>query len=256
MPYQTILVEKKDGVAVITLNRPREMNAVSLEMRRELLDSFAILESDRFVATLILTGGGFVFSAGTDIKEMAELEDDEVQDYIASIKQCLAVLYAFKKPVIAAVGGIAMGEGLNLITLCDMVIASEGAIFSHPEIKLFGVNPLFHVLRDIVGTNKAKELTMLGEPIGAMEALRIGLVNKVATHENFMVEALAMARELSRRSPEVLQSLKRIANLTSSMDKLSSLDLEFDTCALFLSGKERKGYMEKFRREDKRKKGK
>jgi len=256
MPYKTIIIEKTEGFAVITLNRPREMNAVSLEMRRELVEALSILENDHAVVSIILTGGGFVFSAGTDIKEMAELDDDEVADYLTSIKQCLEAFYTFKKPVLAAVGGIAMGEGLNLITVCDMVIASESAIFSHPEIKLFGVNPLFHVLRDIVGTNKAKELTMLGEPIGALEALRIGLANKVATLENFMDEALAMARELSSRSPDVLQALKRIANLTSSMEKRSSFDLEYDTCALFLSKKERKGYMEKFRGELKRRKGK
>ncbi|SEM34363.1 enoyl-CoA hydratase [Syntrophus gentianae] len=255
MPYQTIIVEKMDGSAIITLNRPREMNAVSLGMRRELMDAFTVLEKDRSVNTMILTGGGFVFSAGTDIREMAELDDDEVADYLTSIKQCLTALYTFKKPVIAAVGGIAMGEGLNLITVCDIVIASESAIFSHPEIKLFGVNPLFHVLRDIVGTNKAKEMTMLAEPVGAMEAFRIGLANKVATLENFMGEAIAMAKELSNRSPEVLQALKRICNLTSSMDKLSSLDLEYDACEYFLSKKERKDYMEKFRGEVKKRKG-
>ncbi len=219
------------------------------------MDAFTVLEKDRSINTMILTGGGFVFSAGTDIREMAELDDDEVADYLTSIKQCLTALYTFKKPVIAAVGGIAMGEGLNLITVCDIVIASESAIFSHPEIKLFGVNPLFHVLRDIVGTNKAKEMTMLAEPVGAMEALRIGLANKVATLENFMGEAIAMAKELSNRSPEVLQALKRICNLTSSMDKLSSLDLEYDACEYFLSKKERKDYMEKFRGEVKKRKG-
>jgi len=256
MPYKTILIEKMEGVVVITLSRAGEMNALSLEMRRELMDAFSVLEKDRSVITIVLTGGEFVFSAGADIKEIAALADSEVVDYMNSIKECLTAVYAFKKPIVAAVGGIAMGEGLNLITLCDFVVASESAIFSHPEIKLLGINPLFRFLSDLIGTRKAKELTMLGEPIGAKEALRIGLVNKVAAPENFMEEALHMAEELSRRSPDALETVKKLANLTPTMERLSALELEFDACEILFSKKERKDYMEIFLEELKKRKGK
>jgi len=256
MPYKTILIEKMEGVVVITLSRAGEMNALSLEMRRELMDAFSVLEKDRSVITIVLTGGEFVFSAGADIKEIAALADSEVVDYMNSIKECLTAVYAFKKPIVAAVGGIAMGEGLNLITLCDFVVASESAIFSHPEIKLLGINPLFRFLSDLVGTRKAKELTMLGEPIGAKEALRIGLVNKVAPPEKFMEEALHMAKELSRRSPDALEALKKLANLTPSMEKLSALELEFDACEILFSKEERKDYLKEFLGELKKRKGK
>src|SRR4030066_362472 len=135
MKYQTIIVEKKNGYAVVTLNRPHEMNAISKDMRQE--------------------------------------------------------LYA----VIAAVGGIALGGGFNLVTICDLVVASESAIFCHPELK-FGFNPFFYPLSQIVGINKAKQIVMLGEPIGANEALNIGLVKKVASPEKFMQGAEKMATEV------------------------------------------------------------
>lgn len=256
MPHQTILIEKMEGLAVIKMNRPAELNALSQEMRREMIEAFSVLEKDRSVISVILTGGEFVFSAGADIKEMISLADTDVVQYLKSIKECLTAVYTFKKPIVAAVGGIAMGEGLNLVTLCDFVVASESAIFSHPEIKLLGINPLFRSLSDLIGTRKAMELTMLGEPIGAMEALRIGLVNRVDPLETFMEEALHVAKELSGRSPEALETLKKLAKLTPSMEKLSAMEMEFDACETLFSKKERKDYMETFLGELKKRKGK
>ena len=177
MTYKTILVTREKGYAVVTLNRPGEMNALSERMRNELADCFDNLERDDSVSAVLLTGGDEVFSAGMDVKELAAtLFEGEVSDFIASMIRYLNKIYTFKKPVVAAVSGIALGGGFNLATVCDLIVASETAIFGHPELK-FGLNPLFDPLRRIVGTRKAKEITMLGEPIGAKEALRIGLVN-------------------------------------------------------------------------------
>lgn len=243
--YQTIVVEKKEGYAVVTMNRPREMNAQSREMRAELQDCFTKLEQDDEVRAVVLTGGDYVFSAGLDIKELAVLPDGDVDEYFKSIVAYLDKIYTFKKPVIAAVGGIALGGGFNLATICDIIIASESAIFGHPELK-FGLNPLFNPLRQLVGTAKAKEITMLGEPIGAKEALRIGLVNRVAPPESLMEEATAMAREISQRSASALETVKRISNMVPRLDKSSALALEYDMGALLFSRAERKIYMEAF----------
>jgi enoyl-CoA hydratase/carnithine racemase len=245
MTYRTILVEKKDGFTVITMNRPGEMNALSREMRSELEGCFIRLEEDRTVRAIILTGGDYVFSAGLDLKELSALPDAEINDYFRSITKYLKRIYTCRKPVIAAVGGIALGGGFNLATFCDLIIASESAIFGHPELK-FGLNPLFNPLRQIVGMAKAKEITMLGEPIGAREAMRIGLVNKVAPPEKLMAEAESMARELVKRSPEAIEAVKRISDIAPRLDKSSALDLELDVEALLFSSAERKAHMDEF----------
>lgn len=243
--YKTILLEKREGYAIITMNRPREMNALSGEMRSELNDALNHLENEETIRVLIMTGGDYVFSAGMDIKEMAALSDEEVASYFGSILQYLKKIYTYRKPVIAAVGGIALGGGFNIATVCDLIIASESAIFGHPELK-FGLNPLFSPLRHLVGMAKAKEISMLGEPIGAKEALRIGLVNKVATPEKFMDEAITMAEGLAARSGRAIESVKKISVITEKLDKNSSLELEFDIMVHLFSSPERKVRMNEF----------
>ena len=253
MERKTIGVAKKRGFAVVTMNRPREMNALSAAMRSELEEAFSLLERDDEVRSVILTGGGMIFSAGLDVKEMAALSEDRIDDYFKSITSCLKKIFIFKKPVIAAVGGIALGGGFNLSIICDWIVASEAAIFGHPELK-FGLNPLFTPLSDRVGSAKAKEIAMLGEPIGAREALRIGLVNKVAPPERFMAEAETIAAELAKRSPKAIEAVKKISDVAPRMDKSAVLDFEFDICALLFSRPERKMHMQEFLSELKRKK--
>jgi len=229
----------------VTLHRPDEMNALSCEMRMELEDCFTRLEEDHEVRVIILTGGDYVFSAGMDLKEMSGIPDAEIRDYFLSITRYLKKIYGCRKPVVAAVGGIALGGGFNLATVCDLIIASESAIFGHPELR-FGINPLFNPLRQIIGMSKAKEITMLGEPIGAREALRIGLVNKVAPPEKLMAEAESMARELAKRSPEAIEAVKKISDIAPRLDKDSALDFEIDVEALLFSRTERKEHMAEF----------
>ncbi len=245
MDYKNIAVEKKDGYAVVTLDRPKEMNALTKEMRRELDDCFEMLEKDTSVNAVILTGGDTVFSAGMDLAELSQLPEGELDDYISSIIGCLERIYTFRKPVVAAVSGIALGGGFNIAVICDLIVASETAIFGHPELK-FGLNPLFDPLRRIVGVSKAKEITMLGEPIAAKEALRIGLVNKVAPPERFMEEAEIIVRELSKRPPKALEAVKRISDIVPRLDKGTALEHEFEIAGLLFSRAERKEYMQKF----------
>lgn len=245
MNYKAIIVDVRKGYALITLNRPQEMNALSTEMRHELEDCLLRLENDGNVNCAILTGGDFVFSAGMDIKELSALPETEIDNFFRSVMQYLLRIYTFPRPVIAAVGGIALGGGFNLAAVCDIIIASESAIFGHPELK-FGLNPLFTPLCQRVGMSKAKELAMLGEPIGAREALRIGLVNKVASPEAFMQEAITMAEELAKRSARAIEAVKKISRMVPLLDGASALELEFDVGALLFSRAERKAYMQAF----------
>jgi len=255
MTYKTILVSRQEGYAVVTLNRPKEMNALTREMKKELEACFIELESDESVRAVVLTGGEYVFSAGMDLNEMAALTEDGIDDYFKAIIRYLQKIYTFQKPVIAAVGGIALGGGFNLASVCDMIIASESAIFGHPELK-FGLNPLFGPLSRIVGMAKAKEITMLGEPIGAKEALRIGLVNKVASPESFMEEAKIIAKELARRLPRAIETVKKISDVVPRLDRKSALEHEFEISALLFSRSESRENMKKMLEDMKRKKKK
>lgn len=245
MTYKTLIVERRPSYNIVTMNRPQEMNALSREMRRELQACFAQLAEDNDVSAVILTGGDYIFSAGVDIKEMILLTSDQIDDYCNSISECLKQIYNFNKPVIAAVGGIALGGGFNLATVCDMIIASESAIFSHPELK-FGLNPLFTPLKELVGKAKAKEITMIGEPIAAQEALRIGLVNKVVPPDRLMAEATIMAEELSQRSVRAIEAIKKISRLSPQLDTASLFDVEFGLTALLFSRTETKKHMTEF----------
>lgn len=242
MKYKTIIIEKKNNHAVIQLNRQHEMNALSMEMRLEFNDALLDIENDPEVKVLIITGGEYVFSAGMDIKEMSSLANAEIDNYFESMKQYLKKIYSYRKPVIAAVGGIALGGGFNIATVCDLIVASESAIFCHPELK-FGLNPLFYPLSQMVGVTKAKEIVMLGEPIGAHEALRIGLVTKVASPEKFMKEAEQMAETLSTRSVKALEELKNICSVVPRMDKIAALDMEMSISGMLFARDERKIYM-------------
>jgi enoyl-CoA hydratase/carnithine racemase len=250
MSYQTLIVEKKKGYAVVKFNRPHEMNAISKEMREELHDVFVNLEIDPKVRAIVITGGEYVFSAGMDIKEMNSLPDDESDAFLKSMMKYLKKIYSCKKPVIAAVGGIALGGGFNLVTICDLVVASESAIFCHPELK-FGFNPFFYPLSQIVGITKAKEIVMLGEPIGANEALKIGLVNKVEPPEKFMEIAENMAETLAQRSPRAFEELKNLCSIVPRMDKIAAMDIESSICALLFARDERKEKMKEVLAKDK-----
>lgn len=245
MTYKTILVDTREGYSIVTLHRPGEMNAISCEMRSELQDCFNELERDTSVRAIVLTGGDYVFSAGLDLKEMSALRDEEIQAFFSTVKSYLKCIYACCKPIIAAVGGIALGGGFNLVTFCDLIIASESAIFGHPELR-FGINPLLNPLRQIVGINKAKEIIMLGQPIGAQEALRIGLVNRVVPPERLTKEVESIASELAMKPPEVIMAVKRVSDIVPRLDRRSALDLEMDLEALLFSSEERKARMMEF----------
>ena len=244
--YKTILLEhKEEGYVIITMNRPGELNALSRDMRVELTDCFTRLESDNGVKVIILTGGDFVFSTGGDIKEMSALPDSEIEAYFRSIFVCLRRISLFPKPVIAAVNGIALGGGFNLAVVCDLIVASETAIFGHPELKL-GINPLFNPIRSLVGMAKAKEIALLGEPIPANEALRIGLVNKVVEPERLMMEVEGMAKEISRRSAKAAEIVKKVSSMVPHLEIGAALALEFELSTFLFSRPERKTYMREF----------
>lgn len=199
-------------IALIELNRPKELNALNLQLMGELRDALKDLDNDPEVRVIILTGNEKAFAAGADIKQMAGksaidmLEIDQFSTW-DQIKKT-------KKPLIAAVSGFALGGGCELAMTCDMIIASESAKFGQPEIKI-GTMPGAggtQRLTRAVGKAKAMELVLTGRFISGEEAMQYGLVNKVVPVEMYMHEATQLAKEIASMSPVSAKLAKESVN--------------------------------------------
>jgi enoyl-CoA hydratase len=238
MTFETLIYEKEEGIAIITLNRPERLNALSIRLKEELEDAFEAAGGDSEVRVVILTGGLKCFSAGADIKERAKIQAAQADAYFSRLKNhdYYGRIENFEKPVIAAVSGVAVGGGCELALVCDLRIASESARFGVPEVKL-GMIPAAggtQRLPRLIGITRAKELLFTGEFIDAQEAWRIGLVNKVVPVESLMQEAGALARKLIGNPPLAVKFAKRAVNAGMQMDLSSALDYE-SYCASLLS---------------------
>lgn len=206
MAYELLLLEKRDRVALVTLNRPEKRNALSIALRDEIDHCLGELEADDDVSVAVITGAGPVFCAGFDTTEFAP---DKMQAVEESSNRYHRRLAEFGKPLVAAVNGPAMGGGLDLAVLCDLRIASDAAAFAHPEIR-FGAPALFGPLREIIGGGPARELCLTARRVDAQEALRIGLVSKVVPADRLRDEALAVASEIAQAPLAALKATKRM----------------------------------------------
>jgi len=220
MVYETIIYEQEDGIAILTLNRPQQRNAISPQVGTEVDDVLDKVATDEEIKVLIVTGGTEVFSAGMDLK--AGRVTGRRQSSIFSIVDGLA---ACEKPTIAAISGFALGGGCELAMACDLRIASNTAVFGFPEVS-FGAMPGAggtQRLPRLVGIAKAKEMIFTSDRIDAQEAYRIGLVNKVVPVESLMEEAKKLAQVLVSRSPVALKTVKRCINDGMQMDLATGL---------------------------------
>jgi len=242
MSYETIIYEKEEGVGVITLNRPKALNAITFKLKEEISQVLDDIEKDFDVKAVILTGGLKAFCAGADIKERSGRTTTQ-PDYYFSQRKTHFDFYGkiehFEKPVIAAVSGVAVGGGCEIALACDLRIASETARFGTPEVKL-GAIPSgggTQRLPRIVGITKAKEMIYTGDFVDAQEALRIGLVNKVVPVEQLMGETKIMAGKIAEHPPLAVRFAKRAINAGMQMDLVSGLDYE-TYCATILTTSE------------------
>lgn len=199
-------------ISLIELNRPKDLNALNLQMMGELRDTLQALDKDDSVRVIIITGNEKAFAAGADIKQMANKTAIDMLniDQFSTWDQ----IRKTKKPIIAAVSGFALGGGCELAMTCDMIIASETAQFGQPEIKI-GVMPGAggtQRLAKAIGKPKTMELVLTGKFMKAEEALRYGLVNRVVPVEVYLDEALTLAKEISVMSPVATKLAKESVN--------------------------------------------
>lgn len=208
MDYETLILERQGTIALLRLNRPERHNAINRRMALELTKALDALEGDDSVVVVVLTGnGGRAFSAGAD---MAEILADPTAQGVAG--QVAAHLLRFPKPVIAAINGYAFGGGAILAINCDIRVASTEASFRFPGAS-YGLVVGASQLPRIVGLAAAKELIFTARVVGAEEALRIGLVNRLVPPEELEAETLAMARQIAAQSLPALIASKEVMEL-------------------------------------------
>jgi len=206
MGYETVLVERKEHIGIITLNRPEKLNTFNIPLGRDLNASLDELEGDRDVYVVIIRANGRVFSAGIDISDFPKKGILEYRPWIALMEKMTLTIAKMRKPVIAAVHGVAAANGAGLVAAADLAIATEGARFGLTaiDVGLFCMGPAVPMDR-CVGKKHCLELLLTGDLIDAHRAERIGLVNKVVPEERLMDEAIALAKKLSAKSPLALQ---------------------------------------------------
>lgn len=221
MEFENLLVEKDGNIAVVKVNRPKALNALNVETLTELGQAFDALGQDSEVKAIVLTGGGDkAFVAGADISYMQNLNSIEGRNFALLGQSVFSKIEKLSKPVIAAIHGFALGGGCELAMSCDFRIASEKAKFGQPEVNL-GLIPGFagtQRLPRLVGKGIAKELLYTGDMIGAAEALRIGLVNKVVPVEQLLETATSIAKKIAAKSAVMIRLCKEAVNEGLEMD--------------------------------------
>jgi enoyl-CoA hydratase len=212
MTYETILVETRGRVGLITLNRPKALNALNSTLIGEVNAALDAFERDAGIGCIVLTGSEKAFAAGADIKEMVDLSFPQtyLDDFITSWDR----VGARRKPIIAAVAGFALGGGCELAMMCDFIIAADNAKFGQPEIKL-GVIPGAggtQRLPRAVGKAKAMDMALTGRMMDATEAERAGLVSRVVPLDKLMEEALGAALQIADFSQVAVMAAKESVN--------------------------------------------
>jgi enoyl-CoA hydratase len=203
--YKTILVEKRNHLAILSFNRPEKLNAINVQVKREVSQALTELEADDDVRVVIMTGAGRAFSSGYDINA----PESELEEFM-SLKEEEKLLN-LDKPIIAAIQGYALGDGLQQALMCDIRVAADDSVLGFIGPLIGGLcYSAFSILPQVVGRGKANELLFTCSRINAEEAYRIGLVNKVVPREQLMPAAMELAEQIAKVAPLLLKYSKRM----------------------------------------------
>jgi enoyl-CoA hydratase len=252
MEFKNLTTRKSDGIGWITVNRPDKLNALNVETVEELRVAFEEYHNDAEVKAVILTGAGEkAFIAGADISEFVHLDAEKGKHYALKGQELTKFIESFRKPVIAAINGFALGGGTEFALACHIRLASENARMGQPEVKL-GLIPGFggtQRLSRLVGKGKAMELILSGKVIDAKEAYEIGLVNKIIPAKDLLSEAEVLAKEIIKNAPLALEFAIRAINkgLDQTLDAGLRLEAEIfgRACSTEDSREGAKAFLEK-----------
>ena len=212
MSESELLVEKKDGIATLTLNRPQAMNALSRTLVSSIGGAFMDLKEDKETGVVILTGAGRAFCAGIDLKELSELGMTEREGETAETLDMIDIIQGFDRPIIGAINGVAITGGFELALACDILIASREARFADTHVRV-GVLPgwgLSQKLCRIIGIGRAKELAFTGNYLSAEQALAWGLVNRMVEPDELLPVCKALAEDMLSCLPGMVSAYKRV----------------------------------------------
>jgi enoyl-CoA hydratase len=254
MTFECILYDKRDGVAVVELNRPKVLNAMNKQLWVDFQAALDDAGADPEIKVLVVTGHGRAFSTGADLKESKNRTLEQYRDYLEELQEASRRIIRFEKPTIAAVNGYAIGSGYELALACDIRIAAEDAKIGSPEAKVTSsvTGGAFRLVQDLIGPGKARELLFTGEYIDGREAERIGLVNRAVPLEKVMDTAREMAAKIAECSSLSLKLIKRGLNMARGEVSLEALmDYEIEACLACVSSKERQVSLQEF--EDRKK---
>ncbi|OGS39844.1 MAG: enoyl-CoA hydratase [Elusimicrobia bacterium RIFOXYD12_FULL_66_9] len=244
-----VLIEKDGPVGIVTLFRPKTLNALAMPLMKALLEALEAFDADPAVRVMLVTGSDRAFAAGADINEMKDLADAKTAE--AAMAEHLARwdrIAALHKPVIAAVSGYALGGGCELAMACDIIVASETAQFGQPEA-LIGVIPGAggtQRLTKAVGKALAMDLCLTGRRLSAREALAAGLVSRVFAPESFLAEAKKLAHEVAKTSPLAARAAKRCVRAALDLETSVGLRAERKDFYLLFDTKDQKEGMKAF----------
>ncbi len=228
MKYKNLVVEVKEGIGLLTINRPEALNALNTNFFNEMDHFIEEVSKDKEIQILIITGNGKAFVAGADIAEMVDKNPDEGSAFSRLGQNTFSSLEKLEIPVIGAINGFALGGGLELAMACDFRIASSKAKFGQPEVNL-GMIPGYagsQRLPRLVGLADALYLLMTADMINAEEALRIGLVQKVCDPESLMEEVFKIAKNIQSKGPEAIKKVKYVTRIGMQMDFEDATELE------------------------------
>ncbi len=238
MAYENIVFQVEQGIATITFNRPKAMNALNQALLAEFAQALKAVGSDEEIRVLVLTGAGEkAFVAGADITELATFTALQAKHFSKTGHDIISGLQGLSIPVIAAVNGFALGGGSEIALACDFIYAADSGRFGLPEITL-GIIPGFggtQRLPRLIGSNLAKELIFTGRMITAAEALQIGMINKVVPAAALMEEVLKTAREMAAKGKVSLRSAKQAVNNGLNADMATGCHIEIEAFALCMA---------------------
>ncbi|MGB5985749.1 MAG: enoyl-CoA hydratase/isomerase family protein [Desulfobacterales bacterium] len=249
MDFECLLYAQEDQTAVITLNRPKVLNAMNHQLWRDLEQALDRAEADETVKVVVVTGTGRAFSTGADLKESQTRGPEEYRAYLQRLQEVSRRIIRFPKPTIAAVNGYALGSGYELALACDMRIAAQDAKIGSPEARVTSsvTGGAFRLLQDLVGPGKAAELLFSAENIDGLEAARIGLVNRAVPPDQLMANALELAAKISANSSFSIRMMKKglfMARGGAGLDEL--MDFEVEGCLACVNTQERQTSLDAF----------
>jgi enoyl-CoA hydratase len=232
MTYENLLYEVRNGIATVTVNRPKVLNALNRATIAELHSAFTAARDDEAVRVIIVTGAGEkAFIAGADVSELRDLPTSGA---LGSRDSLPTLILGLGKPVIAAVNGYCFAGGFELVYACTLAYAAEGAKFGQPEVNL-GLNPLWGAtqqLPSLVGKKKAMELLLLGETFDAAEALRLGIINGMVPAKELMPEVRSVAASLATKAPMAVKVIMECVRQAGDVSLAQGMDLEGNSFGL------------------------